>query len=384
LPTIAGWYLFGDFVTGEVWALLFDGTDVVDVDAIGSVQNVSSFGEDDSGELYLLSYSAGTVHTLEALDPGAAPPTPQLLSDTGLFTDMSTLAPASGVLEYDVIVPQSSDGAVIRRWLALPDDALINSSVDGSWSFPVGAVLVQHFEIALIDGGEPDRRLETRLLIHRNSGWQGFTYRWRDDGSDAELMIGRDQINLTITNADGAVPLTWPVPSRVDCQRCHTDAAGSVLGMRTRQVNRDFAYPLATDNQIRTWLHVQLISGFTFISPSLPALPALDDADTPVATRARAWLAVNCAHCHRPAGVPSLALDLRFTTPDADINAINVSTQSDDFGIDADLIVVPGDHAASMLWQRVVKTGSGRMPPLTNERVDSVGADLVRAWIDGM
>jgi uncharacterized repeat protein (TIGR03806 family) len=386
LPSIAGWYLYGDFVTGQVWALQFDGTDVVAVEEIGQVPNPSSFGEDAAGELYVVSYSHGTVHRLIELDPGSATPTPERLSQTGLFTDTTTLTPASGVLPYDVTLPQWANGARMRRWIAVPDGAVIGSRIEGPWQIPVGSVLVQHFEIATQEGAEPDRRLETRLLVHRASGWQGFTYRWDDHGRDATLLTGPETMPITISTPDGAETFSWRFPGRVDCQRCHTTAAGTALGIQLRQIFRDFDFPLATANQVDTWLHIGLISGFVSTAPPpvLAGYPRLDDADAPVSERARAWLSVNCAHCHRPDGPTALELDLRFETPPEAMNAWAVPIQSATFGIAADQIVAPGDAAASMLWHRLVTPGNGRMPPFMNERVDEDGATLVGEWIDGL
>jgi uncharacterized repeat protein (TIGR03806 family) len=382
LPSMVGRYLFGDFVTGQVWSLRYDGAGVTDVDEIGHVASLSSFGEDDDGELYLLSHGNGTVHTLAEPDADTAPLT--RLSDTGLFLDLGALEPAPGLIAYDVNVPQSADGAEMRRWIALPDGAEIEFAATGPWRFPAGTVLVQHFEIALLAGAEPDRRLETRLLVHQVDGWAGFTYRWDEDGADAVLLAGRETLPLSIATPDGTVEFTYEFPGRSDCQRCHTAATGTVLGVHTRQLNRDFEFPLAADNQLRTWNHIGIFDRDIGPVSALGALPAPDDPAEPVAPRARAWLDVNCAHCHRPDGPAQLDLDLRFATPLGEMNAVDAAPQSESFGIDAERIIARGDHQSSMLWQRIARTGGGRMPPLSNARMDPLGVELVAEWIDAM
>src|SRR5206468_6912484 len=54
-----------------------------------------------------------------------------------------------------------------------------------------------------------------------------------------------------------ALPI-WYYPSQQECLSCHTTSAGSVLGVNTRQLNRNFTYSATgrTDNQLRTWNHL--------------------------------------------------------------------------------------------------------------------------------
>ena len=107
---------------------------------------------------------------------------PATLSQTGAFADVTALRPARFLVPYDVNVPFWSDGATKRRWLAVPEGERIRFSASGEWGFPPGTVLVKHFEL----GG---RRVETRLLVCGEGGAvHGASYRWRSDGSDADLV----------------------------------------------------------------------------------------------------------------------------------------------------------------------------------------------------
>jgi glucose/arabinose dehydrogenase len=66
LPALVGWYVFGDFCTGELEGLDLsaDGTHVVRHATLGAtVQNLAAFGEDADGELYALSLS-GPVYRI--------------------------------------------------------------------------------------------------------------------------------------------------------------------------------------------------------------------------------------------------------------------------------------------------------------------------------
>lgn len=68
-PGLQGSYVFADFVTGKIWALIQRGTGVEVVDlssriAPGGLGNISSFGVGADGELYIVAYS-GSVYRLD-------------------------------------------------------------------------------------------------------------------------------------------------------------------------------------------------------------------------------------------------------------------------------------------------------------------------------
>lgn len=59
IPALQGYYVYGDFVSGNVWAL--HTTTLTNLMLNTSGRSISSFGEDASGELYLLDYSSGSL-----------------------------------------------------------------------------------------------------------------------------------------------------------------------------------------------------------------------------------------------------------------------------------------------------------------------------------
>lgn len=66
LPDLVGKYVFGDYVSGKVWSLKYDGAKATDSgDKIANVSSISAFGEDANKELYILNYGTGKVYTLE-------------------------------------------------------------------------------------------------------------------------------------------------------------------------------------------------------------------------------------------------------------------------------------------------------------------------------
>ena len=68
IPEMYGAYVFGDAVRGTLWALRTNGANKPVVAEVGSVESVSSFGEDNNGELYALSFGRGTVYRIVRAD----------------------------------------------------------------------------------------------------------------------------------------------------------------------------------------------------------------------------------------------------------------------------------------------------------------------------
>ncbi len=390
VPSLSGAYVYADFGSGRVWALTYDGTAVTSNTEIQSINSIAGFGEDERGELYAVTIG-GTIYRF--VEPAGGPPTtvPAKLSDTGLFTNLATLTPTAGLIPYDLNSALYSDDAFKRRWIGLPGTSTMTFSPGGNWSFPVGTVLVKHFELEETVGDPSSRRrIETRVLIHGTSEWLGYTYRWNAAQTDADLMDTSMDEDFVISDASapgGSRSQTWHYPSRTECMQCHTQAAGRVLGVRTGQVNRDYNYAAATDNQLRTWNHIGLFSNDLFpVMPEDPSLytawPNPEDGSASLSSRARAYLAANCAQCHLPSGPAPGDLDLRYATARSAMNAIDVRPQSGDLGLSDAYIIRTDVKEDSVLWERMRRLDNTRMPRIGSLRVHQSAVDLIGTWID--
>ena len=188
---------------------------------------------------------------------------PQLLSQTGVFTNTPGMVPTNGLIPYTPNTPLWSDGAVKTRYFAVPNhggvitpNEQIAYAPTGTWTFPAGTVFVKTFQLNT-DTRNPSvlQRLETRLLVRDiNGAVYGVTYKWRPDNSDADLLTTSLNEEIQITNTTGISTQTWYYPSPADCLQCHTPVANYVLGLNTRQLNGNQTYPATgvTDNQLRT------------------------------------------------------------------------------------------------------------------------------------
>jgi uncharacterized repeat protein (TIGR03806 family) len=359
-----------------------------------------TLGPASAGLAAILFAAAGTAHAtpygipartepqrclkMPALAGGAIP---QRLSQTGAFADTAKMTPSRGLIPYDLVVAFWSDGAAKSRWAAIPTGQ-VDYSPTGEWQFPACTVFVKHFELPT-DERNPDakRRLETRLLVRdSHGGVYGVTYKWRSDGSDADLLTDAKTEQVAVTMPDGAVrQQTWYYPSPKDCLTCHTANAGLVLGVKARQMNRDLQYPSGvTDNELRAWNHIGL-----FKQPlnerelgKIPTLAAADDLARSVEDRARSYLDANCSHCHRPGGTVA-SFDARFDTPLAKQLLVEGPVLIDQ-GIDKPRVISPHDVWRSMAYMRASTNTEIRMPPLARETIDQKGVTLLNEWITSL
>jgi uncharacterized repeat protein (TIGR03806 family) len=301
---------------------------------------------------------------------------PPLLSQTGAFQDTGNMTPSEGLIPYDLNVSFWSDGAHKRRWMSVPNSK-IGFAARGEWKFPVGTVFVKNFELATNEARPTERRrMETRLLVcAENGSVYGATYKWRTDNSDADLLTTNLTEQIDIQTTKGLRTQTWYYPSREDCRICHTDRAGGILGLKTRQFNRKI---------ISEWDHAGLFDSSPteadFASSNF--LAGLDDTNRSLEDRARSFLDVNCANCHRPGGTVAY-FDARFDTPLKQQGLIDGPVLINE-GVDHARIVAPNDIWRSILYMRANTVEPIKMPPLAHQTVDRAGMALLRRWIESL
>ena len=181
---------------------------------------------------------------------------------------------------------------------------------------------------------------------------------------------------------------TWSYPSRDECLKCHTSAAGFVLGPKTRQLNGEFTYRETgvTDNQLRTWARLGMlapapreeeIAGFR-------RLVSITDRSASLEERVASYLDANCMNCHRPGANIPAAFDARYGLAWKDRRMIDAPTMSDAQGVNRPRVVAAGDPGRSMLYRRMVEPERFKMPPVGRNVVDTEAAGAIRTWIEGL
>jgi uncharacterized repeat protein (TIGR03806 family) len=312
---------------------------------------------------------------------------PPLLSQTGAFQDTARLLPDKNLVPYDLNVSFWADGAKKERWMSLPAGTRVGYAAKGDWTFPAGTVFVKHFELVTNEARPEQRqRLETRLIVRTaDGGVYGATYKWRPDNSDADLLATNLTEPIVIQTATGPRTQLWYYPSREDCRTCHNDHTSGVLGVRTRQLNRDMLYAGgATENQLRRWNRLGLFDASLSDAgiAGCDQLARAGDQSRTLEDRARSYLDANCSNCHRPGGTVA-NFDARYDTPLARQNLINGPVLLDE-GIDSARTIAPHDIWRSILYMRAHATDALKMPPLAHEALDEQGAALLRQWIESL
>ncbi|MDK2761047.1 MAG: hypothetical protein KYX64_06775 [Sphingopyxis sp.] len=301
---------------------------------------------------------------------------PPKLSAFGLFRGNDPKMPSTGI-GYTLRAPLFSDYTDKNRFISIPAGKKAKVGADGVIDFPVGTVLVKSFGWSDVNGGHP---VETRLLIRRTAGWVALPYIWDADGKDATLALGGRRVPVSFKSPDGtAHTIRYAVPNKNQCKECHSLGGEIVpIGPKARNLILD---PAASDR----------MRSLYFDTPAAlkPVMPQWDDPKSgSVAARARAYLDVNCAHCHNPAGSASNSgLFLRWTDDPAGVN----------YGIDKrptaagrgsggmDFAIAPGDPDRSFLIYRLESTDPGiAMPEVGRSTVHREGAALLRQWIAEM
>ena len=307
-----------------------------------------------------------------------------------LFTDAGGRQPNAGLTPYTLNTPLFSDYAEKTRYLYLPPGTKARYRAVGALDLPVGATLVKTFAYPA-DFRQPDhnvRFLETRLLIHRKSGWVALAYVWNADQTHAVLKRAGARIVVAFTDVHGqSRQVDYAVPNANQCKECHALSKQiAPIGVKARNLNGTFAYATGPENQLAHWTRLGLLTG----APKPEAAPRTarwDDPAEPLEARARAYLDANCAHCHNPKAAASnsgLSLTLEETRRTAlgiGKHPVAAGRGSGDLSVGID----PGHPDASILAYRMASTEPGvMMPELGRSITHEEGLTLIRQWIAGM
>lgn len=315
---------------------------------------------------------------------------PRLLSEFGFFGEKGVSDPAPGVRPYDLVTPLFSDKALKFRHVHVPKGASAAYNQSEAFEFPVGAALVKTFAYPA-DFREPDksvRLIETRVLLRQADGWHAVAYVWNEAQTDAELKIAGKRLPVEFIDESGAkVSFSYAVPNKNQCKGCHSINGEIVpIGPKARNLNKASPVEGEMANQLEVWQAAGILEGLPELA-TVEAAAAVTDESLPLDARARTWLDVNCAHCHRREG-PASNSGLFLTAGESDKIALGIGKRPVAAGKGAgenEFDIVAGHPEQSILLSRVESTEPGvMMPELGRALEDQQAVDLLRNWIAQM
>lgn len=295
---------------------------------------------------------------------------PRALGDFGFFRDGAGRSPDPSLIAYELNTALWSDGADKLRYVYVPEGTQIGTDGDGLLQFPVGSAIIKTFAFG---EGADQRFIETRVLLHRTDGWLALPYRWNEEQTEARLAIAGARLPITTPAGE---EISYRIPNKNQCKACH-QMEGTVIpiGPKARNLSPDLLSELAA-------------RGFIDEAPDVASpLPIWGSASASTADLARAYLDVNCAHCHQPgAGASNSGLDLRWEQDDPHAIGIRKPPVAAGRGAGGHLVsIAPGDPDASILIYRMDSNEPGvAMPELGRATIDREAISVMRDWIAEM
>jgi len=318
-------------------------------------------------------------------------PAPKMkLSEYGFFSgELRGQVPAQEVIPYHLNTPLFTDHAEKLRFVKLPAGTAAAYNDTAVFEFPIGTTLIKTFYYPL-DFRDPagDRRLvETRLLIHEPEGWKALPYIWNADQSDAILDVAGESITVSYTDAQGRKRThAYVIPNMNQCKGCHNQAEKLMpIGPSAWQLNGEHDYGPIKENQLNHWEKLGLLTG---LKPGIPKGVVWNDPSTgSLDERARVWLDINCAHCHRPDG-PASTSGLHLGWREQDKLKLGVGKTPVAAGRGSGNLrfsIVPGKPDESILLYRLKSADPGiMMPELGRTQMQPEAVALIREWISRM
>lgn len=334
---------------------------------------------------------------------------PERLSEWQLFTlPGSSMKLNEGVVPFDLNTPLFTDYAHKLRTVWLPSGTTATYQPGAELDFPVGTVISKTFYYPVTEDNrelvvrsedysqdyagsglnlDKVRLIETRLLVHRADGWIALPYVWNEQQTEAFLAITGDVKALTISHDGDTEDFAYIVPDANQCEGCHAPnhTAGGIkpIGPKARHLNKDYSYVGGTHNQLQYWADIGYLAGLPGAGVPRNA-NAADENDGTLEDRARAYLDINCGHCHNKVGAADTSgLLLDMETSEMRLLGLCKTPVAAGKGSGNRLFsIVPGQPDASIIPFRMESTDpSIMMPELGRSLHHEEGLALIEDWI---
>ncbi|MEP2735951.1 MAG: SO2930 family diheme c-type cytochrome [Erythrobacter sp.] len=337
---------------------------------------------------------------------------PETLAEWGQLQHIgSALVLGEAVQPYDLNTPLFTDYAHKLRTIWMPGGTAAQYTEGEVLDFPVGTVITKTFYYPTAEGADEGevlrdtsndffagdtlrldniRLIETRVLVRRDAGWEVIPYRWNDAQTEASLNRIGGIIPLSMVSDEGAADFNYVMPNVNECASCHAtnsnEDAIHPIGPKARHLNRDFVYKAGTQNQISNLTDAGFLKGAPDDLTAAPKNANWTDVKAPLDLRARAYLDINCSHCHSPVGpADTSGLSLEPDASGAALGkcklpiAAGAGTGNRRWGIR------PGHPDDSILVYRMQSDEADKMmPEIGRTTVHKEGAALIADWVAAM
>jgi uncharacterized repeat protein (TIGR03806 family) len=329
--------------------------------------------------------TGGQNETLVVFNPTEVPY--QNLSDYNFFQgDISNLTPQDDVLPYDLQSPLFSDYAKKKRFIWMPSGVSANYTSDTSLlNFPNGTVLIKNFSYSNVQPSISTKIIETRIMYKLNNTWKFAEYVWNEAQTNATLDMDGSFTDITwVNDANETQSVNYRIPSEGECFTCHKKNDQPIpIGLKPQNINKTYSYSDGDMNQLEK-LQFQ---GYLESYPStIQTVVKWDDTSADITERVRAYIDINCAHCHAE-GSHCDYRPMRFAYNETSIseNLGICVTPDENIGDQFTHIIASGNAARSVLYERISSTDEAIRMPLLGRTVNhEEGAALIQEWINSL
>jgi uncharacterized repeat protein (TIGR03806 family) len=311
----------------------------------------------------------------------------QTLSEYQFFEGaLRNLEPEFGVIPYTLNAALFSDYAKKKRFVWMPNNSKASYiSDDTPLNFPVGSIIIKNFYYDNVLPNNETQNIETRLMIRKNEGWIFANYVWNMDQTEASLDMNGSFVDLQWQDDDEVKTVQYRIPAGPECHTCHkVMEVSQPIGPKPRNLNLVYNYNNGSKNQLEKLVELGYLENT--LPTNIDTLPDYNDTDESPDLRVRAYVEINCAHCHSEethCAYRPLRFDFISTE---DFTNMGVCVDADtDLGFNLGQIVEPRDARNSVLHFRLNSTEqSNRMPLLGRTLIDIEGVNLIEDWINNL
>lgn len=277
--------------------------------------------------------------------------------------ELKDLVPTTDYHQYELGTGLFSDHSEKQRLIKLPAGQKMKAVGEGLPDFPDGTTLVKTFyywnNAQQTSMGR--RVMETRLLMKDAGVWNAAVYLWNEEQTEAYKVESgyTTTVNFIDKQGKGQV-LAYHIPSNRECSTCHSGGYEFLpIGPKMRHLNQTIERGTGSINQLDYWQQINLLEP---VDPStFPVTPDWHDTSIDLHARARAYMDVNCGHCHRDKGYSS---DRQlFLSYEYNFEESYIEEQKDDI---------------------VIRMERNEMPYLGTSVIDEEGLALIKEYVNSL